>query len=155
MFGYASNPNVSRYLPWETHRSIEDSLAFIDAVLARHPHEHTWAICESGANTVIGAIEYGLRADTIAQLDYVLSEAFWHRGYTSEAARAVIDWGWMHYPMVRRVVSYAMAQNLYSQKVLEKCGFHFERTFRDRWAKPDEPIEQRQYVVTRDHKSEH
>jgi ribosomal-protein-alanine N-acetyltransferase len=155
VFAYASNSNVSRHMPWETHGTIDDSIAFIDMVLARHPHEHTWAICERAKPTVIGAIEFGLKADTIAQLDYVLSETFWHRGLMSEAARAVIEWGWNHYPMVRRIVSCTLTQNLYSQKVLEKCGFHLERTFRDHWRKFQEPIEQRQYVLTRDPISEH
>ncbi len=161
VFAYASNPNVSRYMPWEAHRSIADSVAFIDLVLARHEHEHTWAICERcSSNTtqlhrVIGALEFGLKADTIAQLDYVLAEAYWNRGMMSEAVRAVIAWGLVRYPMVRRIVSCTMSQNLASQRTLEKCGFHFERVFRDHWPKFDESIEQKQYVLTRDRTSEH
>ncbi len=155
VFAYAANPNVSRYMPWSAHRSIEDSRAFIEMVLARHEHEHTWAICESDRPMVVGAIEFGLKADTVAQLDYVLAESHWHRGYMSEAVPAVIEWGLSRYPMVRRVVACTMSTNLASQRVLEKCGFHFERTLRDHWAKFDGAVEQNQYVLTRDHKSEH
>lgn len=155
VFAYAANPNVSRHMPWSAHRGIDDSRAFIEMVLARHPHEHTWAICERDHPTVIGAIEFGLHADTVAQLDYVLSETYWHRGYMSEAARAVIAWGFEHYPSVRRVVSCTMTENLYSQRVLEKLGFHVERITRDHWPKFARAVEQKQYVLTRDGASEH
>jgi RimJ/RimL family protein N-acetyltransferase len=30
VFAYASNPNVSRYTTWQTHRTLADSEAFID-----------------------------------------------------------------------------------------------------------------------------
>ena len=34
VFAYASDPEVTRYVIWETHRSIEDSEAFLDLVLS-------------------------------------------------------------------------------------------------------------------------
>lgn len=148
-------------MPWIAHRTLEDSRSFIEAALARHDREQTWAICERDDAvetcrlTPIGAIEFGLRADTIAQLDYVLAESHWHRGLASEAARAVIAWGWVRYPMVRRVIACAHAENRASQRMLETCGFHYERSFRDLWPKYAEPVEQRQYVLTRDRTSAH
>lgn len=34
IFAYASDPEVSRYVIWDTHRSIQDSRAFLDLILA-------------------------------------------------------------------------------------------------------------------------
>ena len=154
VFAYASNPNVSRFTTWQTHQSIEDSYAFIDMVLARPPHQHTWAIRlrdDPRGPAVIGAIEFGTRDDGIeAQIDYVLAEPFWNRGLITEAYRAVIAFGWRNYPSVQRVISCTLKENVGSQRVMEKCGLKFERTKMYRWAKCPEPVEQLQYAIARD-----
>src|SRR4051794_15606468 len=94
VFAYASNPNVSRYTTWQTHRSIADSEAFIGMVLGRPPDQHAWAILQRDDPVVIGAIEFGLKPDAAeAQIDYVLAESFWNRGLMTEAARAVLHYG--------------------------------------------------------------
>jgi ribosomal-protein-alanine N-acetyltransferase len=59
VFGYASNPNVSRYTSWSTHRTLADSEAFIDMVLSRGPGKHTWAVClREESRVVAGANPY-------------------------------------------------------------------------------------------------
>ena len=148
VFAYASNPNVSRYTTWRTHRSIAESDAFIEMVLARGEEEHTWAIRQRHAPAVVGVIEFARIAADEAQFHYVLAEPQWNRGLMTEAARAVLAWGLARYPMVRRVATCAMTQNVASQRVMEKCGLRFERTRIDTWEKFDDPVEQRVYSMT-------
>ena len=149
VFAYASNPNVSRYTTWSTHRTLADSEAFIEMVLARGPEQHTWAILLRNERRVVGAIEFCLTSDAEAEFHYVLAEPLWNRGLMTEAARAVLAWGLEQYPGVRRVATRAMSRNIGSQRVLEKCGLKFERTRLDPWAKFPEPVEQREYAITR------
>jgi putative acetyltransferase len=62
-------------------------------------------------------------------LGYALSEDYWGQGIMTEAARAVLAYGFdtlglslisvVHYP-----------SNLGSQRVIEKCGFYYEGTIR-------------------------
>jgi ribosomal-protein-alanine N-acetyltransferase len=150
VFAYASNPNVSRFTSWETHRTVANSEAFIERVLARSPDEHTWAIRQLNDPTVIGAIEFNLIAPDIADFHYVLSEPFWNLGLMTEAARAVLAWGLEHYPMTRRVTTAAMSQNVASTRVMEKCGLKFDRTCLKKWDKFAEPVEESVYVLNLD-----
>jgi RimJ/RimL family protein N-acetyltransferase len=150
VFAYASNPNVSRYTTWQTHRTIADSEAFIEMVLGRGLGQHAWAITSRSDSSVIGAIEFGLKSGVEAQVDYVLAEPFWNRGLMTEAARAVLDYGVSHYPTVKRVIACAMTENIGSHRVMEKCGFRFEEAKSYFWSKCQKSVELRQYVLATD-----
>jgi ribosomal-protein-alanine N-acetyltransferase len=149
VFAYASNPNVSRFTTWLTHRTLADSEAFIEMVLRRSPHEHAWAIRLRGDRRAVGAIEFGVKGETAADFHYVLAEPFWNRGLMTEAARAVVAWGLNRYPAVQRVYTMAMSQNIASRRVMEKCGLKFERVHLDQWVKFSEPVELREYALMR------
>lgn len=149
VFVYASNPNVSRYTTWQTHRTLEDSQAFIAMVLGRHENEKTWAILLRGRPAVIGAIEFGPTDQAEALLGYVIAEAFWNQGIMTEATKAVLAWGFANCPAVRTVVSSAVTQNIGSQRVMEKCGLKFDQVQLHHWAKCSEPVEQRRYRLDR------
>jgi ribosomal-protein-alanine N-acetyltransferase len=150
VFAYGCDPNVSRFTSWKTHQTIADSDAFIEMVLARGLGEYTWAIRQKSEPRVIGAIEFGLKPSGVeAQIDYVLAQPFWNRGFMTEAARAVVALGLNRHPTVQRVVSQAMTENVGSRRVMEKCGFRFERTDLHRWSKTSEPVELCRYVLAR------
>src|SRR4051812_21962291 len=117
VFAYTSNPNVSRFTAWETHRNLGESLAFIEMVLGRGEREMTWAIRLRTNPTVIGLIEFGPTDQAEARIDYVLAEAFWNKGLMTEAAKAVLAWGLEHCPAVNAVASSAVTQNVGSQRV--------------------------------------
>lgn len=149
VFAYASNPRVSQFTTWSTHRTLADSQAFIDMVLERDDDDHTWAICFADDPRAQGAIELGLVETTVAEVHYVLAEQLWNRGLMTEAARAVIAWGFASYPALTRVSSRAVSENVASQRVMEHCGMRFARVRVDHWAKCSEPVEQREYTMTR------
>ena len=149
VFAYASNPNVSRYTTWETHRTLADAEAFIDMVLGRGADNYCWAIRLRDDAHVIGAIEFNIHGESgaEAQFHYVLAEPHWNRGLMTEAARAVLAWGLAQYPKVRRVVTYAMTQNTASRRVMEKCGLNFVGVKTGKWAKFPEPVELSEYAM--------
>jgi [ribosomal protein S5]-alanine N-acetyltransferase len=149
VFAYASDPSVSRFTSWETHRTPDDSLAFIEMVLGRPESEMTWAIRLRTSPKVIGAIEFGPTDQAEARIDYVLAEPFWNQGLMTEAAKAVLAWGLEHCPAVNAVASCAVTQNVGSQRVMEKCGLTFDRVQTHRWPKCTEPVEQRHYRLLR------
>lgn len=147
VFAYASNPSVSQYTSWHTHRTVADAEGFVAMVLARGPEEHTWAIRLVDEPRVIGAIEFSRESDDEAEFHYVLAPEQWNRGLMTEAARAVIDWGRARYPALRRIATRAMTENVASQRVMEKCGLRFERLSAAHSAKHGCPIEHREYVL--------
>jgi ribosomal-protein-alanine N-acetyltransferase len=149
VFAYASNPNVSRFTTWQTHRTLADSHAFIDMVLARPATQQTWAIRLGAEPAVIGAIEYGPTDQAEAHIDYVIAEPSWNKGIMTEAAKSVLAWGFKNCPEVTSVVSCALTQNIASQRVMEKCGMRYERAQLNRWSKCNEPVEQSQNRLDR------
>ena len=149
VFAYASNPNMSLHVPWETHRSVSDAEAFLDVVFARGPDEHTWGIRLDAAGPLVGVIELGLLAADEADVHFVLAEPYWNRGLMTEAVRCVIGWGFAAYPALDRIVSNAATGNAASRRVMEKCGMRLEATRFDRWAKRNQPVELAVYALAR------
>ena len=64
-----------------------------------------------------------------AEIGYSVLPAFQRHGYASEAARALVAWGFTQ-PGIRRIVANCRADNAASIRVLEKAGLRL--TGRDR-----------------------
>ena len=65
------------------------------------------------------------------QLGYALAQAFWGKGYATEAVMAVTAWA-LSQPGFHRVGALCDLENVASQRVLEKAGFQREGVLR-RW----------------------
>ncbi len=86
-----------------------------------------WAVFSREENEFMG--ECGLRelspgTDEI-ELSYGLIPAFWGIGYASEAATAVIEYGFMHLGL-NEILGVANGENKTSLHVLKKLGFKIE-----------------------------
>jgi len=65
-----------------------------------------------------------------AAIGYVLGEAAWGQGYTTEAARALLQWAFDTLDL-NRVQAELDTRNAASARVLEKLGFQREGTLRE------------------------
>ncbi|NLT47553.1 MAG: GNAT family N-acetyltransferase [Clostridiales bacterium] len=131
VYAYAKNPNVGPHGGWKPHENIEESRKIIeDLFLGKY---HIWAMVDKGTGTLIGSIGYEedtKRPETgCMELGYAMAEDFWGKGLMTEAARAVIRYGFetMELPMIS---IYHNPVNHRSKRVIEKCGFHFEGILR-------------------------
>lgn len=135
VFAYASDPEVTRYVIWETHRSIEDSRAFLDFAAGKYESggEPDWGIVYKGDHRFIGTCgivswkPYHARAE----LGYALSRDYWGRGLMAEAVRAMISFGFDRMNL-NRIEARCIAENAASARVLEKAGMLYEGTLRKR-----------------------
>ncbi|WP_245415701.1 GNAT family N-acetyltransferase [Alteribacter populi] len=52
MFAYSSDPDVSRYVPWEVHKTIDDSIGFLRYILKQYDEGKLapWAIVLKARN---------------------------------------------------------------------------------------------------------
>ena len=125
---YARDPEVTRFMTWTAHESVERAHTFLrrcDAVWTEGS-AFPWVITTGGR--LIGIIE--LRpAGHRAEIGYALARDAWGRGYTTEAARAVVDWA-LTQPPIRRVWAYVDVENVRSARVLEKTGMMREGRLR-------------------------
>jgi [ribosomal protein S5]-alanine N-acetyltransferase len=135
VFAYASNSEVSRYTLWETHRSIEDSRAFLEFATQKYENggEPDWGIVYRGNGCLVGAC--GLvnweAEHARAEVGFVLSREYWGRGLMSEAVRAILRFGFERMNL-NRIEARCIAQNAASARVMEKAGMVYEGTLRQR-----------------------
>lgn len=127
---YTSDPNVSRFLTWPTHESIDETIAFLQGrwSLARPGCKPRWVICAEGDPAPCGMLSAA--GDGHArELGYGLGSAYWGRGIMPEAVQCVAT-ALLQDPEVWRVSAHAHRENIGSQRVLEKAGFQREGILR-------------------------
>ena len=70
----------------------------------------------------IGAIGLEINApDENAELGYWIGQPFWGRGICSEAAQAIVDFGFQHFGL-KKIHAHHVASNPASGRVMEKIG---------------------------------
>lgn len=93
---------------------------------------YRWAVIEKVSGECIGQIAYFL-VDTknhFAEIEYCIGSAYQGRGYATEAAKAVIAYGFDRMNL-HKVQICTKAINKCSKRVIEKCGLTYEGTLRD------------------------
>ena len=127
---YSTAPNVAQSAGWEMHSSMKDSLSMLKDFV------HVggvWAIVDKLTNRMIGMI--GLVDDPkrsnpkAKMIGYALDEDFWGQGFATEAARAVIDFGF-NALRLEIISAYLYTYNQRSKKVVAKCGMRLEGVLR-------------------------
>jgi ribosomal-protein-alanine N-acetyltransferase len=153
VFAYASDPEVTRYVIWEMHRSIEDSRNFLDLVTSKYESggEPEWAVVYKGDHRFVGTCgivswePYHARAE----LGYALSRDYWGRGLMAEAVGAMISFGFREMNL-NRIEARCIAENSASARVMEKAGMLYEGTLRQRELIKGEHRDIKMYSVLRD-----
>jgi RimJ/RimL family protein N-acetyltransferase len=140
---YWADPRYQRYYP-ENQRHEETVRALIGrfvAAQAEQPRQR-WqlALVTRDGGRLIG--NCGIRVNDPdlreANIGYELNPEFWGQGYASEAARAILRFGFEELGL-HRVWAECVADNAGSVRVLEKLGMrreaHFRelQRFRERW----------------------
>ena len=146
---YASEPELSRYLPLPQPYTRGDAVEFISrAVLDGWSTRPTFAIVFE--SHVVGGIN--LRVDErhrTAELGYALARPQWGKGLTPEAARAVVDWGFERYALCK-VYAVADLRNRQSWHVMEKLGMSREGVPRSNMQSRDERVDEVCYGILRE-----
>jgi ribosomal-protein-alanine N-acetyltransferase len=90
------------------------------------------AITLADTGELIGNV--GVRRDTahepLADMGFELSPDQWGRGYATEAARAMVDWGFGEWEL-DRIHAHCVSENVASARVLERVGMRLEVRLRD------------------------
>ena len=149
---YARDPEVTRYLTWRPHKSLEETYAIRDVMekLRQEGKAFSYAITLKGNDSIIGMI--AIHPDGFkASLGYVLARPQWGKGYMTEAVRAVTDW-LLRQPDIFRVFATCDVDNPASARVMEKVGMKYEGLLRRYMIHPnisEEPRDCLMYAVTK------
>ena len=134
VLAYQSDPRYLRLYAWTT-RTKADVQPFVtvfvasQAVEPRLKYQLAITLRDGGAlagSCGIRLAEPGARA---ADLGYEVSPEHWGRGYATEAARAMLEFGFGELG-VRRVWAECVPENAASRRVMEKLGMRREGRLR-------------------------
>lgn len=134
MYEYASDPEVTKYVIWDYHKSIDDSISFLKSIIKKYENMEVsgWGIEYKNNNKFIGTCGYVLWVPThsLAEIAYALSRKYWERGLMTEAVKEVVKFGFEKMNL-NRIYARCMVENVGSYKVLEKAGMKFEGVLRE------------------------
>jgi ribosomal-protein-alanine N-acetyltransferase len=119
---YASNLEVTRLLAWPTHRSVEQTQAFVafsDQTWAQHG-VGPWLVWTKDGATLLGSTGLDPEAPGTASTGYVLATDAWGQGLATEVLRAMVEQA--RAAGLRRLSACVHPSNVASIRVLEKCG---------------------------------
>lgn len=128
--GYASDPEVSRFMIWSTHTDIQQTKTFLRYCEKNwiSGRELTWVLELKDGATCLGVISCRVRVPK-AEIGYVMNKSYWNRGLMTEALERVSTWA-MAQSKVHRVWATCSVKNHASRRVLEKVGMVCEGTLR-------------------------
>ncbi|RXJ04440.1 N-acetyltransferase [Anaerobacillus alkaliphilus] len=136
MFQYSSVPEVSKFVPWETHKTVENSKDFISYILKQYEESKLapWAIELKENRKVIGTIDFvaWFPQHYRAEIGFILSKEHWGSGLIPEAANKVIQFGFDSMEL-NKIKAPCMVENVQSQRVLQKLGMTLEGVMKNEY----------------------
>ncbi len=143
VLAYQRDPRYLRYTQW-IDRSPTDVQRFVQMFLeqqqVRPRLKYQLAVVLKFSGQLIGNCGIRLHEDEAyrADIGYELSPQHWGHGYATEAARAILRFGFTQLN-VHRIWAWCIAENTASAHVLEKLGMQYEgrlretEYFKNRW----------------------
>lgn len=134
LFAVLNRPEVWQYDPGRPRTMSEtgETLAIWINEYTRHGFGR-FAVIEKASGKLIGycglqwlLLDHGLYKSPEVELFYALDPAFWGKGYITEAARAMIGFGFADLKL-KRIVSTAVGANERSVNVMRRVGMRVER----------------------------
>lgn len=95
---------------------------------------------------IVGAIGLHDRGDDKAELGYWMGKPFWNKGYVTEAAGALIDFGFKELDINKIYATYFL-HNPASGRIMEKTGMEQEALLKQHLKKGDEYFDIMMYSV--------
>jgi RimJ/RimL family protein N-acetyltransferase len=143
VLAYQRDPRYLQFYDWHD-RTPEDARRFVQMFIEQQQElprrKFQLALVLKAGGYLIG--NAGIRMRTAgsheADIGYELAPAHWGYGYATEAARAIVQFGFTELK-VHRVWAWCIADNAASAHVLEKLGMQLEgrlrerEYFKDRW----------------------
>ncbi len=129
---WTSDDKVTLFLRWNAHKTIDEARNMIQQWLNSYHEDSTyyWGIYLKDGE-MIGSIGVTITSeyDFKGELGYKIGSRWWNQGYSSEAARAVIDYMFCNTD-IERIDAFSSVKNPASGKVMEKAGMQYEGLLR-------------------------
>lgn len=148
-----SSEAVTRYMLWNPHKDISESVASIQKTLHRYEEGkcYRWGVARQEDDSIIGVIEllrFNEAANTCS-FAYMLAEEFWGHGYGTEMLSAALEFAFT-YLKIDVVEADHMADNRASGAVMRKVGMKYLRTDTSKYEKNGTTYDAPVYRITAD-----
>ena len=134
MYDYAKNERVTEYLLWSPHNSFFYTKDYLQYIQSRYAvgDFYDWALIEKESGKMIGTCGFTTidTSNNSGEIGYVLNPDHHGKGYATEAAGRVIEFGFETLGL-HRIEARFMEGNEASRHVMEKLGMTFEGFKRD------------------------
>lgn len=124
-----SDPDVMRYIGNGHPRSRAESLSWYEKSI-KHFEKYGFSfglVFEKQTGEFIGraGVSYNAYDDTQPDIEigYRLHRKFWNKGYASELAEALLQWGFQNMKL-DKLCGFAHSDNRASRRILEKIGMN-------------------------------
>jgi RimJ/RimL family protein N-acetyltransferase len=153
IYAYASDAEVTPYMSFDTSRSVDEVLAFLNGVVAvlYERQELSYVITRrEEPERVIGALGVVWRPleHQVLELGYILAKEHWGQGYVPEAGRALMRFAF-ETTNAARIFAPIFAPNAKSRRAAEKMGLAFEGIQRSALAHRGQRWDEAFYAVLR------
>ena len=133
-FDYASDPESNKFMPWDTHRSLADTYAYLETIPKNYAAREriNFAITLKPDGKFIGSCGFhNFSPDHHrVMMGYLLNRNYWGNGYMTETVREMIRFAFEEMGM-HRVAATCDFDNIRSARVMERSGMTLEGVFRD------------------------
>lgn len=122
---WTSDEDVARFMRWEKHNKIEETIAWLEAEEAMLGSDDVWnwGIVWKESGALIGSVGLVMNeAEGLYELGYNVMKAHWGQGIATEAARRVMEFFRAELGQMTLFCCHAK-DNPASGRVIEKLGF--------------------------------
>jgi ribosomal-protein-alanine N-acetyltransferase len=149
---YAQDIEVTRYVEWVPHTSVETTKKFVAFCQGRWTNSvaFPYVITRMEDRELLGMIEVRPNGHR-AEFGYVLGRSYWGKGLMPEAIAAIVKLTLAH-PAIYRMAATCDVENKASARALEKSGFSREGLLRKYIIHPNissEPRDSLLYALTK------
>lgn len=149
LFDILRDEEVNTFLPWFPCASLQQAQQELRHKYQQYyerPSGYRYAVCLQQDNVPIGYVHVG--DDDSHDLGYGLRKEFWHKGITTEAAKAVVA------QLKKDGCAYITAthdvQNPHSGDVMKKLGMTYRYSYEEQWQPKDRLVTFRLYQLNFD-----
>jgi len=135
LFAIYCDPDVNEYLP-DAPTTVEKAREELECFLNGHPKNPElglWAIVHKDTGQFIGTcglLPVSIDGQPETEIGYVLASAYWGQGLGTEAAKAILDYGFEQLGL-QRLICLVDQENLRSVKVAKNLSMTFEKEGKD------------------------
>lgn len=130
LFNLMASKVDTTYLSWEPHSNIEITEKLIANLIEAQKQDKGYHWCIYYNDKIIGIVSLidvkrQIRSWILnrAELSYWIAKPYTGNGFATEAARAVLIFGFQHLSLHKIIIAHS-TENIESQKICEKLGFN-------------------------------